>query len=71
MVGTDLSVPVFIPPRKRQTTKKSNGTQNYVDHIVSVSVDSLYTKQNHIFELLMFRVAQSSLQRYQVPMIAL
>lgn len=34
MVGSD--VPVFIPPRKRQTTKKTNGTQNYVDHIVSV-----------------------------------
>ncbi|KAJ6614857.1 Transmembrane protein [Pseudolycoriella hygida] len=32
MVGSDLS---FIPPKKRQTTKKPNGTQNYVDHIVS------------------------------------
>ncbi|XP_005191541.1 uncharacterized protein LOC101895400 [Musca domestica] len=28
--------PVFIPPRKRQTNKKSNGTQNYVDHIANV-----------------------------------
>ncbi|XP_055923166.1 transmembrane protein 169 isoform X1 [Eupeodes corollae] len=28
--------PVFIPPRKRQTSKKTNGTQNYVDHIVAV-----------------------------------
>lgn len=32
------SVPVFVPPRKRQTTKKVNGVQNYVDHIVSVQV---------------------------------
>lgn len=30
--------PVFIPPRKRQTNKKSNGTQNYVDHIANVQV---------------------------------
>ncbi|XP_053949439.1 uncharacterized protein LOC128857718 [Anastrepha ludens] len=28
--------PVFIPPRKRQTSKKVNGAQNYVDHIVNV-----------------------------------
>ncbi|KAL9887910.1 uncharacterized protein ACN2A1_010053 isoform 1-T2 [Glossina fuscipes fuscipes] len=28
--------PVFIPPRKRHTNKKSNGTQNYVDHIANV-----------------------------------
>lgn len=32
------SVPVFVPPRKRQTSKKQNGVQNYVDHIVSVQV---------------------------------
>lgn len=31
-------VPVFVPPRKRQTSKKQNGVQNYVDHIVSVEV---------------------------------
>ncbi|XP_037047527.1 uncharacterized protein LOC119082198 [Bradysia coprophila] len=42
MVGSDLSLPVFIPPRKRQTTKKPNGTQNYVDHIVSSHI----TKQS-------------------------
>lgn len=30
--------PVFIPPRKRQTNKKQNGTQNYVDHIANVQV---------------------------------
>uniref|UniRef100_A0A1A9X201 Transmembrane protein 169 n=1 Tax=Glossina brevipalpis TaxID=37001 RepID=A0A1A9X201_9MUSC len=28
--------PVFIPPRKRHTNKKTNGTQNYVDHIANV-----------------------------------
>lgn len=32
------SAPVFVPPRKRQTTKKQNGVQNYVDHIVCVQV---------------------------------
>lgn len=31
--------PVFIPPRKRHTNKKSNGTQNYVDHIANVQVN--------------------------------
>lgn len=31
--------PVFVPPRKRQTSKKQNGVQNYVDHIVCVQVD--------------------------------
>lgn len=30
------SIPVFVPPRKRQTSKKQNGVQNYVDHIVQV-----------------------------------
>lgn len=30
--------PVFIPPRKRQTSKKVNGAQNYVDHIVNIQV---------------------------------
>lgn len=35
--GSD-SVPVFVPPRKRQTSKKQNGVQNYVDHIVNVQV---------------------------------
>ena len=37
MVGKQDAVeerPVFIPPRKRQTTKKTNGSYNYVDHIV-------------------------------------
>lgn len=28
----------FIPPRKRNATKKANGVQNYVDHIVTVQV---------------------------------
>lgn len=33
------SIPVFVPPRRRgQTSKKQNGTQNYVDHIVCVQV---------------------------------
>lgn len=32
------TVPVFVPPRKRQTSKKQNGVQNYVDHIVCVQV---------------------------------
>lgn len=32
------SIPVFVPPRKRQTSKKQNGVQNYVDHIVNVQV---------------------------------
>lgn len=32
------SAPVFVPPRKRQASKKQNGVQNYVDHIVSVQV---------------------------------
>lgn len=35
-VNTIKERPVFIPPRKRQTSKKANGTQNYVDHIVAV-----------------------------------
>lgn len=48
------SVPVFVPPRKRQTSKKQNGVQNYVDHIVSVQVckNIEYSKkssQNFIF----------------------
>lgn len=45
MVGTigteiqkDRTQPVFVPPRKRQTNKKLNCTQNYVDHIVSIQV---------------------------------
>lgn len=38
-LGTEVKErPVFIPPRKRQTSKKANGTQNYVDHIVTVQV---------------------------------
>ena len=41
MVGKDncnKGKPVFIPPRKRQSSKKTNGTQNYVDHIVTAQV---------------------------------
>lgn len=35
---TDDTVPVFMPPRKRQTSKKTAGGHNYVDHIVCVQV---------------------------------
>lgn len=35
------SIPVFIPPRKRQSSKKPNGVQNYVDHIVCAQVSRL------------------------------
>lgn len=35
----DGTVPVFMPPRKRQTSKKATGGHNYVDHIVCVQVD--------------------------------
>lgn len=38
--GKDL--PLFIPPRKRQLSKKCNGGHNYVDHIVTVQVRKLY-----------------------------
>lgn len=40
MVGIENTkdFPVFIPPRKRQSSKKGSGTQNYVDHIVVVQV---------------------------------
>lgn len=41
MVGLEKvndNAPVFVPPRKRQTTKKTGGVQNYVDHIVSIQV---------------------------------
>lgn len=40
MISAEKSVadPVFVPPRKRQTTKKPNGVQNYVDHIVCAQV---------------------------------
>lgn len=41
MVGIDKTndaLPVFVPPRKRQTNKKIGGVQNYVDHIVNVQV---------------------------------
>lgn len=41
MVGLDKSndTPVFVPPRKRQSSKKAGGgVQNYVDHIVSIQV---------------------------------
>lgn len=44
------SVPVFVPPRKRQTTKKVNGVQNYVDHIVSVQVSKCNAIFIHSFE---------------------
>lgn len=35
-------VPVFIAPKKRQSTKKINGAsqKNYVDHIVPTQVGS-------------------------------
>lgn len=39
--------PVFIPPRKRQTNKKSNGTQNYVDHIANVQVRTIKIKYTY------------------------
>lgn len=68
MVGSDISVPVFIPPRKRQTTKKSNGTQNYVDHIVSVCVHENYILL-YVVMFIIFSVAQNSHQLYPVPMI--
>lgn len=33
-----ISKAVFIPPRKRQSVKKLNGsTQNYVDHVLPAS----------------------------------
>lgn len=46
-MNTEINVkidkaPVFVPPRKRQTSKKQNGVQNYVDHIVSVQVRNLF-----------------------------
>lgn len=34
--------PVFMPPRKRQTSKKSTTVQNYVDHIVQVTHSTKY-----------------------------
>lgn len=49
------SVPVFVPPRKRQTSKKQNGVQNYVDHIVTVQVCKnieyfeIYLKSSYFF----------------------
>lgn len=42
MVGVENineTIPVFVPPRKRQSSKKVVGVQNYVDHIVSVQVN--------------------------------
>lgn len=30
--------PLFIPPRKRMTSKKTNGNQHHVDHIVNAQV---------------------------------
>lgn len=47
MVGIENineTIPVFVPPRKRQSSKKVVGVQNYVDHIVSVQVN--FTKHN-------------------------
>lgn len=68
MLGVDrdveASLPVFIPPRKRQSTKKPNGVQNYVDHIVSVQVN--YPKMSSIelkykLQTFLFAVAESSI----------
>lgn len=36
--GASEAEPVFVPPRKRQSSKKPNGVQNYVDHIVCAQV---------------------------------
>lgn len=36
--ASSKDLPLFIPPRKRQSTKKCNGSHNYVDHIVTVQV---------------------------------
>lgn len=38
--------PVFIPPRKR-ISKKVNGVQNYVDHIVSIQVSTYICKYKY------------------------
>lgn len=74
MVGSEMSVPVFIPPRKRQTTKKANGTQNYVDHIVTVSSHPLQTHTHTLTGtnfLNFIRTAQSShRQHYPAQMVA-
>lgn len=47
MVGLEKTndMPVFVPPRKRQTSKKSGGVQLYVDHIVNIQVQK--TKQSN------------------------
>lgn len=43
----DDTVPVFMPPKKRQTSKKAAGGHNYVDHIVCVQVKvKMKTNQN-------------------------
>ncbi|XP_023306545.2 uncharacterized protein LOC111688290 [Lucilia cuprina] len=42
--------PVFIPPRKRQTNKKTNGTQNYVDHIANVQNRQKLSPSNNVLE---------------------
>lgn len=39
--GISESEPVFVPPRKRQSSKKPNGVQNYVDHIVCAQVSQI------------------------------
>ncbi|XP_031626447.1 uncharacterized protein LOC116342827 [Contarinia nasturtii] len=47
------AVPVFVPPRKRQTSKKQNGVQNYVDHIVCVQTnDRKYPISSSLEDLL-------------------
>lgn len=45
MVGTESvkDHPLFIPPRKRQSSKKNNTNPNYVDHIVTSQVSALFS----------------------------
>lgn len=54
------SIPVFVPPRKRQTSKKQNGVQNYVDHIVCVQVRVLmfHYHQKKMFNFSKFYCSQ-------------
>ena len=59
--------PVFIPPRKRQTNKKQNGTQNYVDHIANVQVRAesiFFINRTHLF--LYLEAYLESIGRYKI-----